>query len=334
VNRRAFVAGLGAVLAAPLGAEAQRTGAGVRIGIIVYSPPVSDIAGTEPKNPLVRAFIHGLRDLGWIEGQNIEVERRSAEGQSDRLPAITREIVGLNVRVIVVSSTGHAVAAKALAPTIPIVMATSALPEQAGLVKSLAKPGGTVTGLTIESDMTVYGKRLQLLRDIAPKVSRIGVLTEWKLADAKWIPQIETTAQSLGLTLLPIVSVQRPERLGQTLADLVGQQPEALYIADDPLFNSQRHVITDFAVKRRLPTVSAFREITEAGGLISYGVNLPDMFRRAASFVDRILKGAKPADLPIQQPTKFELIINLKTAKALGLTIPPSLLLRADQVLE
>jgi putative tryptophan/tyrosine transport system substrate-binding protein len=243
-------------------------------------------------------------------------------------------MVGLNVRVIVVTSTGHAVATKAIAPTIPIVMATSALPEQAGLVKSLAKPGGTVTGLTIESDMTVYGKRLQLLRDIAPKISRIGVLTEWKLADAKWIPQIETTAQSLGLTLLPIVSVQRPERLGQTLVDLLGQQPQALYIADDPLFNSQRHVINDFAVKHRLPAVSAFREFTEAGGLISYGVSFPEMFRRAASFVDRILKGAKPGDLPIEQPTKYELVINLKTAKALGLTIPPSLLARADHVIE
>jgi putative tryptophan/tyrosine transport system substrate-binding protein len=292
------------------------------------------MAGQDPQNPSVKAFVHGLRDLGWVEGQNIEIERRSAEGPPDRLPALTREIAELNVRVIVVASTGHAAAAKAIAPTIPIVMALSALPEQAGLVASLAKPGGTVTGLTLESGVTMYSKRLQHLREIAPKIARIAVLTEWKLADAKWIPQVETTAQALGLTLLPIISVERPERLEHGLATVLGQQPQALYIGDDPLFFVQRHVIADFAVKHRLPTVSAFREVTEAGGLISYGVSFPEMFRRAASFVDRILKGAKPGDLPIEQPTKFELVINLRTAKALGLTIPASLLLGADRVIE
>jgi putative ABC transport system substrate-binding protein len=274
MRRRQFLRAVATgVVYVPGAAWGQRAGTGAKIGIILYNPPMADMAGPEPKSPYMKAFVHGLRDLGWIEGQNIEIERRSAEGQSDRLPALTCEIAQLNVRVIVVASTGHAAATKAIAPTIPIVMAASALPEQAGLVTSLAKPGGTVTGLTIESDMTVYGKRLQHLREIAPTVSRIGVLTEWRLEDAKWIPQIETSAKALGLTLLPIISVQRPERLGQTLADLLGQQPQALYVADDPLFMGQRHAIAEFAVKHRLPTVSAFSEVTEAGGLISYGAS-------------------------------------------------------------
>jgi putative tryptophan/tyrosine transport system substrate-binding protein len=302
-RRRFLLTSLAGALAVPLGAGAQQAGKGVKIGIIVYNAPASDIAGQDPKNPFVKAFVHGLRDLGWVDGQNIQIERRSAEGQPQRLPALNREIAALNVRVIVVTSTGQAVAAKAIAPTTPIVMAASALPQEAGLVTSLAKPGGNVTGLTIVSDMGVYGKRLQHLREVAPNISRVAVLTEWKIADAKWIPHIETTARALGLTLLPIISVQSPERLEEGLANVLGQQAQALYIGDDPLFMAQRHVIADFAVKHRLPTVSAFREFTEAGGLISYGVSFPEMYRRAASFVDRILKGAKPGDLPVEQPT-------------------------------
>ena len=314
-------------------ARAQRAGAGMRIGIILYSTPVSDMAG-QVRSPLMKAFVNGMRDLGWVEGQNIEIERRSAEGQPDRLPTLTREMADLNVRVIVVASTGHAAVAKAIAPTTPIVMAVSALPEEAGLVGSLAKPGGTVTGLSTESGVVMYSKRLQYLREVAPRISRIAVLTEWKKKeDAGWMPQLDAAAQTFGLKLLHL-SIDRPERLEQSLANVLSQQPQALYIADDPLFINRRHFVADFAVKHRLPTVSAFREVTEAGGLRSYGVNLPDMFRRAASFVDRILKGAKPGDLPVEQPTKFELVINLKTGKALGLTIPPSLLLRADQVID
>jgi len=334
-RRRFLLTSLAGALTAPLAAEAQQQAAKpARIGIILYRTLLADMTGPEPKSPLMRAFVHGMRDLGWVEGQNIEIERRSAEGQPDRLPALTREIVDLNVRVIVVSSTGHAAATKAIAPTIPIVMATSALPEQAGLVKSLAKPGGTVTGLSIESGVVMYSKRLEYLKEVAPRTSRVAVLTEWKTKEeARWIPQLDATARELGLTLLHF-SIVRPEDLEPGLARVLSQKPQALYIADDPLFLSRRHVIVDFAMKNRFPTVSAFREVTEAGGLISYGASLLDMFRRAASFVDRILKGAKPGDLPIEQPTKFELVINLKTAKALGLTIPPSLLARADQVIE
>jgi putative ABC transport system substrate-binding protein len=269
-----------------------------------------------------------------VEGQNLVIEYRWAEGRAERYPDLAAELVRLPVEVIVTGVGEPAVLArKAATRTIPIVMAVSADPVGTGLVDSLGRPGGNITGLSIQAT-EVGGKRLELLKEAVPKARRIAVL--WNAADrAKAIEyrDTEAAARTLGVTLQS-VPMRSPNDFDVAFSAITRGRPEALITFSEPLTLIHQKLIVDFAAKNRLPMISEIREFAESGALMTYGASLPDLFRRAATYVDKILKGAKPADLPVEQPTKFELVINLKTAKALGLTIPPSVLVRADQVIE
>jgi putative ABC transport system substrate-binding protein len=325
----------GGLLAAPLAAEAQEQAEKVyRIGLIAAATPVSEMAGPEPVHPLVRAFVQGLRSLGYVESQNLILERRSAEGRYERFGDIVAELVRLKVDVIVTLADPAARAAKAVITTVPIVMAVSADPVGTGLVQSLAHPGGNITGLTIYVGPEFEAKRLELLREMLPGVSRVAYLgsKEDKDWESPWGKSVRTAAQGLGVPL--VLAEFTPHQFTPAFTLISRARADALFVAPSPATYNDRALIVDFAARTRLPSIFANRESVELGGLMSYGVNRADVFRRAATYVDKILKGAKPGDLPIEQPTRFELVINLKTAKALGLTIPPSLLARADEVVE
>jgi putative ABC transport system substrate-binding protein len=334
MNRRAFVTGLGAVLAAPRAAEAQQVGKVYRVGLIVSTSPVSEMAGSEPIHPSIRAFVQGLRALGYVEGQNLILERRSAEGRFERFGDIVTELVRLKTDVIVAPGDLIPRAAMAVTRTVPIVMATAEDPVGAGLVQSLARPGGNLTGLMLVVGPEIEGKRLEIFREALPGVSRVAYLgsREEKDWEGPWGQSARTAAQALGVTL---VLAEFPARqYADAFAQVTRAGAEALFVSPSLLAFADRALVVELATRARVPTMFAYRQQVDLGGLMSYGVNVVDNFRRAASFVDRILKGAKPADLPVERPTKFELVINLKTANALGLTMPPSLLLRADQVIE
>ncbi len=316
-----------ALLAAPLAADAQQPGKVPRIGFLWASSP-SDPASQRYRE----VFRRGLRDLGYIEGQNIAIESRSAEGKYDRLPGLAAELVRLQVDVIVAVGAA-APAAKQATTTTPIVMVGAGAAVEAGLVASLARPGGNITGLT-QMLPELTAKRLELLKEAVPKVSRVAVL--WNSANPvkalDW-REIQVAARALGVTLQS-VEVQEPDEFDRALAAIPRGHPDALITLDDSLTFLHRTRIVNVAAKSRLPAMYGLTAFAEAGGLMAYGPNVPDLFRRAATFVDKILKGAKPADLPVEQPTRFELVVNLKTAKALGLTIPQSVLIRADQVIQ
>jgi putative ABC transport system substrate-binding protein len=275
-----------------------------------------------------------LRDLNYVEGQNLVIEYRWAEGRYDRFPAFVAEAIRLNVDVIVTAGTPAAVAAKEATKTVPIVMAVISDPVDAGIVQSLARPGGNITGsATMQRDITF--KRLELTKELLPSVSRIAVL--WNRANPNHrasLKQLETVAQTLRFSPKPQVSATNRDELEQGFRTIAASHAEALLVLADRALLTHRTRIVDFSAKQRLPAVYPYREFVEAGGLASYTTNFPAMFRRAATYVDKIVKGANPGDLPVEQPTTFELIINLKTAKALGLTIPQSVLLRADQVIQ
>jgi putative ABC transport system substrate-binding protein len=316
----------GSLLAAPLAGRAQPTAKVPLIGTLDYGAP--DAARLD----WWRALREALQELGYEDGRSIAFETRWAEGQVDRLPALAAELVRLQVNVIVTGGGETARAAKQATATIPIVMATGADPVRLGVVASLAKPGGNVTGVTSLSSELI-AKRLQLLRELLPKVSRVAVLSDETLNSRTSVRDTEVGARMLHIEIRP-VGARDPKHLEQAISGARREGAGALIVIASPsLFIERRH-IAGLALKHRLPTVLGGREYAEAGGLLSYAVSYPGLFRRAALYVDKILKGAKPADLPIEQPTKFELVINLKTAKALGLTIPPSLLQRADQVIE
>jgi putative ABC transport system substrate-binding protein len=320
MDRRAFIGGLaGGLLTAPLAAEAQPVW---RVGIL----------GNENSAPW-EAFRRGLRDLGYVGGRNLTMESRWSEGRTERLPALAIELVQLRVDVIVASGTQAVRAAKQATSTIPIVMAVSAHPDKIGLVESLARPGGNVTGLdNVGPDLK--GKQLQLLKEVAPKVSRVAVL--WNpanLVETFGFKEMVAAAAVIGVEIQSI-DVRTPDDYLAAFATVTASRADALYAFGNPANFKNRQLIADFALKSRLPSIYEERLFVESGGLMSYAPSFTDLFRRAATYVDKILKGAKPADLPVEQPTKYELLINLKTAKALGLTIPPSLLLRADQVIE
>jgi putative ABC transport system substrate-binding protein len=311
------------LVAAPLPADAQQPSNVPRIG---YLSPDSDA-------PLLKAFRQGLRDLGWVEGQNIAVEVRSAEGKYERLSQLAAELVRLKVDVIVASSTPVALAAKQATTTIPIVIQFVADPIGSGLVASLARPGGNITGWT-HLGRELRGKYMELVKAAVPGATRIGVL--WNPANPIHGPSlkdVEAAAQVLKVQLHG-VGMQDPEEVESAFSALARKHVEALVVLPDGMFQAQGARIIALAARSRLPAIYGMTELAKAGGLIGYGVNFFDMYRHGASFVDRILKGAKPADLPIEQPTKFELVINLKTAKALGLTIPQSILIRADEVIQ
>jgi putative ABC transport system substrate-binding protein len=317
---------------APPEGEAQPAGKVYRVGLVFDTSPVSEMAGSDPIHPGAKAFVHGLRALGYVEGQNLVLERRSAEGKFERAADIISELIRLKMDVIVTATNRMTQQAKAATTTIPIVMVISTDPVGAGLVNSLAQPGGNITGLTMYVDPEIEAKRLELLKEILPRVSRVaylGIKEDW---NAPWGKRVRAAAEALGLTL--VLAEHTPNDYTDAFSLLTRVRPDALFVSPYPPAFTHRRLIVDFATRSRLPSTHAYREAVEVGGLMSYGVHATDLPRRAAGYVDKILKGAKPSELPIEQPTKFELVINRKTAKAFGLTIPHALLLRADHVIE
>ena len=314
------------ILAAPLAVEAQPRGKLPRMGVLW--------AGSGSDNQAsLNAFRQGLNELGYVEGRSITIEYRWGEGKYDQLPKLAAELVHLKMDVIVAMNAPAAEAAKQATQQIPIVIAVLVDPATAGLVASLAHPGGNITGLSMISPELV-GKQLELLKEVVPKISRVAVLEN--PANPGTAPQLRAAkgaAQMLGLRL-QLVEARDPSAIDRAFAAMTRERAEAVLVLVDAMFGAQRERIASLAAKSRLPAVSGIARQAEAGDLMAYGANRVDAYRRAAMYVDKILKGAKPGDLPIEQPTKFELVINLKTAKALGLTIPPSLLVRADQVIE
>ena len=336
MDRRVFVHNLAlavGILVAPL-AAGEQTGKVYRVGLISLGNPLSEMAGPEPVSPDVRAFVQGLRALGYVEGQNLILERRSAEGRSERYGDIVAELVRLKADVIVGGTDRLARAAKAMTTTVPIVMVGGSDPVGAGIAQSLARPGGNITGLTISVGPEIEAKRLELLRAMLPGVSRVAYLAskefkDWESPSGK---SVRTAAQTLGVTL--VLAEHTLHQYTDAFARISRARAEALFVPRTPAAWTDRALIVDFATRTRLPSSFVWRESVELGGLMSYGVNVADVFRRAATYADKILKGAKPADLPIEQPTRFELVINLTTAKALGLTIPQSLMVRADELIQ
>ena len=327
MKRRKFITLLGAATAWPLAARAQQTGKMSRIGYLGSSSP-----SLEPH--YVEAFRQKLRDLGYVEGENIAIEYRWAEGQDDRLPNLATELVGLKSDIIVTTGTPGALAAMQATKTIPIIMASSGDPVGVGLVASLVRPGGNVTGFTILGP-ELEGKRLEFLKQAVPELSRIAVL--WNPSNpavALFFATMENAGRALRISLDPVVEVRRADELDNAFVAIAGARPHALVVLADRSLLAHRKRIVEFAAANRLPGMYPFREYVDAGGLMSYAPSNIELFRGAATYVDKILKGAKPGDLPVQQPTKFELIVNLKSAKAIGIDVPTSLLLRADELIE
>jgi putative tryptophan/tyrosine transport system substrate-binding protein len=312
------------LLVAPLAAASQPPAHVHRIGYLLGT--------TREQEPLLEAFLEAMRALGYVEGQHFVMEYRAAEGQYERLPDLAAELVRLKVDVLLVTNTSAVLAAKHATTTIPIVMAGVAYPVESGLVASLARPGGNITGLA-SLQHELIGKRLELLKAMLPTVSRVAVL--WNPANpahAVGVWEADVATQALGVQL-HLVEARGPDAFDRAFAAMTRAHAGALLVLGDPLVFEHRRRLAELAVTSRLPTMHNIRPFVEAGGLMAYGPSPLDLRRRAAVYVDKILKGAKPADLPIEQPTTFELVINLKTAQALGLTIPPALLFQATEVL-
>ena len=325
--RRVFLAiTAGGLLAARLATGAQPAGKIYRIGMLETRSTLLNAANID-------AFRQGLLELGYKEGEDLEIVYRSSDGRDERFPSLASELVRLKVDLILTRGTPAALAAKRATRTIPVVMAASADPVGSGLVASLGRPGGNVTGLS-SADIEVYAKRFELLRVILPNLARIAAIFD--MSNPVIPPQwhvVQATARSLGIHA-QLLDVRRPRDLGRAFDAAAQQRAEALIVGVGSITQGNLRTIADLAAKRRLPSIYGAKEYADFGGLITYGASDPHMYRRAATFVDKIFKGAMPSDLPVEQPTTFELVINLKTAKALGLTIPPSLLQRADQVIE
>ncbi len=328
IDRRAFVVGGVAAVAAPVAAAEQRAGRVYRLGVLSpAAPPVPPDLGS------VGLLPKALSELGYIEGQNLVIEWRYAEGKLDRLPALARELVEARVDVIVAVAISALRAAKDATQTIPIVMAFGPPdPVAFGFVKSLASPGGNITGVAYWAQRGYEAKRLELLNEAVPKAARIAFLVVPGQPSQTFVEEAQKAALSLRVTLV-VVEVQA-DNYDRAFGAMQTGRADAVLVQGAPTFNRDRKRIIELAAKHRLPAIYEWRHHAEEGGLMAYGGNLADLFRRVVSYVDRIIKGAKPGDLPVEQPTKFELVINLKTAKGLGLTIPQSLLLRADQVIE
>jgi putative tryptophan/tyrosine transport system substrate-binding protein len=326
MDRRAFLGTLtGGLLAAPLAAEGQPRPARVA--------RVALLDGGNLESQLWQATRDGLRELGYVEGQNLIIEFRSADGHFDRVPELLAELIRLRVDVIVTIGDPVVSAAKQATSTIPIVMAGAGDPVGRGFVASLARPGGNITGVS-NLAVALTGKWLELAKEVVPRISRVAILRNGgNPTHALFWAEAQTSAHGMALTVNS-VEVRSPGEFEPAFTSMAQAGVGAVVVLADPMLGSHRMRLAELAAKYRLPSISPFREAAESGGLISYGPSLRANFRRAATYVDQILRGAKPGDLPIQQPTTFELVINLKTAKALGLTIPPSLLQRADQVIE
>jgi putative ABC transport system substrate-binding protein len=326
MQRREFITLLGGAAAWPLAAQAQQPTRVWRIGILEI---IARASNAESFN----AFRQGLQELGYVEGQNLIFEYRSADGNNGRLPGLASELVRLKVDLIVTRTTVAALAAEKATETIPIVMAASGDPVGFGLVASLARPGGNITRLSsVAAELT--GKKVELLKDMIPAIARLSAIfnmtnpfhvLEWS--------EVEKAARSLGIQPR-LLDVRKREDIERAFDAARDQHADALFIGGDTLTQENQTLVVELAASHHLPAIYVFREFVDAGGLIFYGASYPDLYRRAATYVDKVLKGTKPADLPIQQPTKFELVINLKTAKALGLTVPLPLLGRADEVIE
>jgi putative ABC transport system substrate-binding protein len=328
MDRRAFLGAVaGGLLAAPLAAEAQQAAKARRIG---YLQGTSRDAQVHP----VQAFEAGLREKGYVLDRDLVIEYRFAEGHMERLPELAAELVRLKVAVIVTGLEPGVSAAKNATTTIPIVMAGALHPVEEKFVASLARPGGNVTGLAQDTGLEIQTKRLQILREIVPTTSRIVALSGAGMSyNASQVKALEDAGRSLGTTILPLV-FRGAEDIADVFEDVRRLRAGGLVVFGGPLVLAQRARIIGLATKSRIPAIYTTTQYVIDGGCVSYGADVTDLYRRAAGYVDRLLRGAKPADLPVEQPTKFELAINLKTAKALGLTIPPSLLQRADQVIE
>jgi ABC-type uncharacterized transport system substrate-binding protein len=325
MKRRQFITLLGgATVAWPLAARAQQSGKLPTIGFLGASPSI--------ESQRVAVFVQRLRELAWIDGRNLAIEYRWAEGRNERYAENAAELVRLKVDVIVTVATPPTLAAKQATTDIPIVFAAASDPVGTGLVASLARPGGNVTGLSNQIP-DLAGKRLELLREVIPDLRRLAIIANvGNPASVLDIGEAKATARALGLEVTTS-EIRRAEDISPAFDALKGRA-DALYVCVDPLLNTHRIRINTLALAARLPTMHGLREYVEAGGLMSYGPNLPDLLRRAADYVDKILRGAKPGDIPVEQPTRFDLIINLTTAKALGLEIPPKLLTLADEVIE
>jgi len=325
LRRRQVIHLIGGAAAWPLAARAQQPGKVPTLGFLGAGTPLV-------WSEWVAAFVQRLRELGWIEGRNVSIEYRWAEGRSNRFAEFAAEFVRLKVEVIVTSGTPTVVAAKQATSTIPIVFATAGDPVGAGLVASLARPGGNVTGLSLQiTDLA--GKRLELLREVVPGLRRLAIMGNvGNPATVREIAEVQAGAQTLSLEVA-MFEIRRAEDIAPVFEALKGRA-EALYVPSDPLMNSNRVRINTLALGAQMPTLYSVAENVKAGGLMSYGPNRPDLYRRAADYVDKILRGARAGELPVEQPTKFDLIINLTTAKTLGLTIPESFLLRANEVIE
>jgi putative tryptophan/tyrosine transport system substrate-binding protein len=326
MRRREFIALVGGAAAAwPFAARAQQP---AKLPTLAYLGPNTPALDSQR----LAALVQRLRELGWIEGRTLAIEYRWAEGRNERLAQFAAEFVRLKADVIVTSATPPTVAAKQATSVIPIVFAAVGDPVGTGLVASLARPGGNVTGMSLQQS-DIAGKRLELLREVVPGLRRLAIMANGDNPSAVLdMREAEPAARTLGLDVVT-AEILRPEDLAPAFDALKGRA-EALYVCNDPLATTNRVRISILALGVRLPTMNAAREYVEVGGLMSYGPSFPDLFRRSAELVDKILRGAKPADIPIEQPTKFDLVVNLTTAKALGLTIPESFLLRADEVIE
>jgi putative ABC transport system substrate-binding protein len=328
MDRRTFVgAAAGALLTLPVAATAQQAEKVSRIGFLSLNT-------AEISQHLLTAFRQGLRERGWVEGRNIVIELRFAEGNVDRLPMLVAELIHLKVDIIVTGASVATWAAKDATKTIPIVMGATADALGEGLVTSLAHPGGNITGMTFLVGPEIAGKHLELLKEVVPAASRVAVLTNpTNRSHATLVRELKAAARAFGVQL-QVLDAQSPDQLDSAFAAMTRERAAALLVLTDSMFVGQRRRVAGLAAKSKLPAMYYQREFVDAGGLISYGASLSDMFRHAATHVDKILRGAKPGDIPVEQPTKFELVINLKTAKALGFTIPQSLLLRADEVIQ
>jgi putative ABC transport system substrate-binding protein len=325
MKRREFITLLSGAATWPLVARAQQP---------VKLPTIGFLGANTPsvQGRWIAAFVQRLRELGWVEGRNVAIEYRWAETRFERSPEIIAEFVRLKVDVIVTHATANILAAKQGTSVIPIVFAAVGDPVGIGVVDSLARPGGNITGLSNQFT-DAAGKRVELLREVVPGLRRLAILANVGIANAALeIGEVEAAARTIGLEVATS-EIRKAEDIAPAFVALKGRA-EALYVFGEPLANTNRARISALALDARLPTMAGFREIVDAGGLISYGANLTDQFRRAADFVDKILRGTKPGDMPVVQPTKFELVINLNTAKALGLEVPPTLLARADEVIE
>jgi putative ABC transport system substrate-binding protein len=326
MRRRKFLCVLGGVAAWPLAARAQQAGKAWRVGMLDTTSITLNAAN-------VGAFRAGMQQLGYVEGQNLVIDYRSPDGRLERLPELVAELIQLRCDVLVTRGTPPALAAKRAAGAIPIVMASIGEPVEAGLVESLPRPGGNITGLSaFTTELTQ--KRLELLKELVPGIARVALLDNMSNGSvpAQW-DETKLAAQKFGIEAL-LFDVRKPEDIPPAFAAAVDKRVDALSVGNDSVVIASRRTITQLAARHRLPTVYASREYVDADGLISYAAHYPDLYRRAASYVDKIFKGAKPADLPVEQPTKLEIAINLKTAKALGIIVPPTLLARADEVIE